>query len=539
MVSPSDMLDPATVALSSCSVKGFRLEEEQGGVTSVLPQKRVPSVCGLVVDEHVQHWRLDLPEEGVSSEMAHGCHETQLQEDLAFDACSPEVWLSSWEQQLTTWRSLVSTPKTLQCALGVQLERYPSTQTRVPFTPLKVKHRRGMARPLLNSFWHTLTRQVPSPLMLTHIVTTRCNYSCNFCSFADSLNAKHQELTLEEVRGVYATMGSNLNVIVYSGGETTLHKQLEDIIEAAYELTPVQSVYIISNAWNPERLLQITHRIMQRCPELHLTWSLSIEGFKAYNNQVRFTKAHHIDAWQHTIDTLFALKHVRETFGYTHLDVQLCTVCTPENHAFLPLWYAMVKDVLRPDKWNLNLMRRSVQMTESALPTFQERRKQASLEPFEQTYIQLTEQLKQDVLQGTLEFMYHTQTPMEGAMKASLDLLSQQENRHQLQGLPSLFCCRAGTQGAYLGSQGEVAGCEEFAMHPSKDYLYGNIRDYQGDFQALWHSTHAQALRQLTHRAPQCQGCSLESQKNYPSALVSLPRLLDAYQLAQTMLSSP
>jgi hypothetical protein len=175
-------------------------------------------------------------------------------------------------------------------------------------------------------------------------------------------------------------------------------------------------------------------------------------------------------------------------------------------------------------------------MSESQLPSFEARRQKHALEPFEATYVRLTEQMKTDALSGKLGFVYHTRTPMEGAMKAALDLLSQQENRHQLQALPSLFCCKAGTQGAYLGSQGEVAGCEEFAMHPSQAYQYGNIRAYQGDFQALWHSPHAQELRRLTNRAPQCQGCSLESQRNYPSALVSFPRLLEAYQLAQKLL---
>lgn len=418
-------------------------------------------------------------------------------------------------------------------ALGVDLTRYQWVEDRPVFSPLAVRKNRGMGGPLVRSYWHNLTNQVADPVMLTHIVTTRCNYSCPFCSFADSLNAKKNELTLEEIRTAYTTIGNNLNVIVYSGGETTLNRDLEAIIEAAYELTPVQSVYIISNAWKPDRLLEVTHRIMQTCPDLHLTWSLSIEGFADYNNAVRATKHPEWDAWRNTIDTMVALKTIRERYGYTQLDVQLCSVCTPDNHTTLDAWYEMVRDVLQPDKWNLNLMRRSVQMSDDQLESFESRRQRRDLEPFEQTYIHITERLRRDVLDGSLGFLYHTRTPMEGALKAALDLLSQEENRRQITEQPSLFCCRAGTQGAYIGSEGEVAGCEEFAMHPSGDYLYGNLRDTQGNFRAIWRSEKAQALRALTNQAPQCRGCTLESQRNYPSALVTLPRLVDAWRLAK------
>ncbi|MBK9206614.1 MAG: hypothetical protein IPL73_30230 [Candidatus Obscuribacter sp.] len=67
---------------------------------------------------------------------------------------------------------------------------------------------------------------------------------------------------------------------------------------------------------------------------MHLTWSLSIEGPKSLNNELRYTKGRSWDAWQNTIDTMEALKAIRERFDYKQLDVQLCTVCSPNNAAF-------------------------------------------------------------------------------------------------------------------------------------------------------------------------------------------------------------
>ncbi len=417
--------------------------------------------------------------------------------------------------------------------LGVDLSRYPSVLSRESFAPIETRQNRSIAKPILRGLASQLLRQTPDPVMLTQILTSRCNYSCGFCSFADTLNARHQELSMAGIEKLYSTIGQNLNVIVYSGGETTLNKNLPEIIEAAYRLTSVKSVYIISNAWKPDLLLQITHRVMQRCPDLHLTWSLSIEGPKATNNSIRYTRAENWDAWQNTIDTLEGMKAIREEFGYQQLDVQLCTVCSPGNVDVLDAWYESIRDDLQPDKWNLNLLRKSVQMSAHEMASFEDRRASQKLEPFEAKYLEMTERVRTDVLSGRLKFLYHTASHEDGALKSAVDLISQEENRRTLRQEPLQFCCKAGGLGAYIGSEGVVSGCEEFAHNPRENKAYGNLLDYDYDFQALWHSETASRFRKQTGKAPECFGCTLESQRNYPSILISFKSLLKARQLAK------
>jgi len=416
--------------------------------------------------------------------------------------------------------------------LGVNLALYPAVLHRPTFREIVSRQNRNIALPLLRAYGAKALGKVPDPLMLTHIVTTKCNYTCSFCSFADSLNTKTNELTLDEIEAVYTTIGNNLNVIVYSGGETTLNKNLPEIIEAAYRRTPVKSVYIISNAWKPNRLFEITHQVMQRCPGLHLTWSLSIEGPKEYNNLERKTKADVWDAWQNTVDTLEGLKFIRQRYNYHELDVQLCTVCSPGNEHLMDTWYETVRDELQPDKWNLNLMRRSVQMGDHQLASFDERRQRHQYEPFEQKYLEITERVRTDVLNGKLKFLYHTQNPMDGALKSAVDLISQEQNRSTVRQTPEAFGCQAGFTGAYIGSEGEVSGCEEFAHNPNDNKSYGNLRRAGLDFQVVWRSTRANLLREKTGKANECHGCTLESQRNYPSILVSLKTLAKAAKLA-------
>src|SRR5262249_12683953 len=151
-------------------------------------------------------------------------------------------------------------------------------------------------------------------------------------------------------------------------------------------------------------------------------------------------------------------------------------------------WYETVRDVLKPDKWNLNLMRKSVQMSSHELASFEARRASQSVEPFEAKYLEITERVRADVLSGKLKFLYHRRTPEDGALKSAVDLISQEENRRTLRQEPLQFCCKAGGFGAYLGSEGNVSGCEEFAHNPVANKSFGNVRDVNYDFQALWRS---------------------------------------------------
>lgn len=411
-------------------------------------------------------------------------------------------------------------------------EQYPTIIERNIYRAIVSKQQRSLGKSLAKSYAFGVTPVVTPPMMLTHIVTTRCNYSCHFCSFADSLNNKTNELSLEEIEKAYESMGNNMNVIIYSGGETTLRKDLAEIIEAAYRLTPVKSVYIITNAWKPDRIFELTHRIKQRCPELHLTWSLSIEGPAEYNNSIRHTKAKNWDAWQNTIDTMNGLKLMRQEFDYQELDIQLCTVCTPDNHEMMGEWYDSIKNDLKPDKWNLNLMRKSVQMNGSELESFEARRQKNQLEAFEETYLNITKQVRKDVLNGDLQFLYRTSSALEGAMKSAVDLISQSENRKIIQQKPLGFKCCSGSTGAYIGSEGEVSGCEEFANNPIDYKGMGNLRNHDYDFMKIWRSKRADKIREQVNNSKECNGCTLESQHNYPSILMSPSMLTKATGLA-------
>jgi MoaA/NifB/PqqE/SkfB family radical SAM enzyme len=171
-------------------------------------------------------------------------------------------------------------------------------------------------------------------------------------------------------------------------------------------------------------------------------------------------------------------------------------------------------------------------MSEHDLPSFDKRRAKRDLEPFEAKYLEITQRVKDDVLSGQLKFLYHTTTPEDGALKSAVDLISQEENRRTVVEEKSQFCCKAGSLGAYISSEGELSGCEEFAHNLRDNKSFGNLRDADFNFQTLWHGEKAKTHREQVGKARECHGCTLESQRNYPSILVSFNTLIKAKQLA-------
>lgn len=80
----------------------------------------------------------------------------------------------------------------------------------------------------------TITKELDSLIYLT---TFRCNGSCSFCCFKNSINKKFDELSLDEVKKVISHLPP-LKDFSISGGEPFLRKDLVEICKAFEKLGP-------------------------------------------------------------------------------------------------------------------------------------------------------------------------------------------------------------------------------------------------------------------------------------------------------------
>lgn len=159
------------------------------------------------------------------------------------------------------------------------------------------------------------------PLNMVFAVTYRCNSKCQSCNIwmytkkaykprdgetwpydATQLESR-PELTLDEYKRVFESMGTSPFYLTFTGGEPFLREELEDIVAAAYERCRPRAITIPTSGmyWKttPERV----HEIARRCPGADLILNISMDGIGEEHDRIRGVRGNY-DLALKTLDKL-------------------------------------------------------------------------------------------------------------------------------------------------------------------------------------------------------------------------------------------
>ena len=110
------------------------------------------------------------------------------------------------------------------------------------------------------------------------VVTYKCNARCEMCYIW-----RYPSRTRDEIRpSRLASLPSNQRLIVISGGEPTLRRDLVDLVEVLYEKTA--RLQLISNGTFPGKLLALAKAYPR------MSFRLSIDGIGERHNEIRGIK---------------------------------------------------------------------------------------------------------------------------------------------------------------------------------------------------------------------------------------------------------
>lgn len=109
-------------------------------------------------------------------------------------------------------------------------------------------------------------------------VTGRCNAKCTMCFYAEDMDKKEKDLTFGEIKKLSESAGE-FNRLWLSGGEPTLREDLPQIIEMFYNNNKIKDVNMPTNGLKPDRVVEWIKYIREKCPDLNLTISVSVDGF--------------------------------------------------------------------------------------------------------------------------------------------------------------------------------------------------------------------------------------------------------------------
>src|SRR5437773_12419556 len=120
---------------------------------------------------------------------------------------------------------------------------------------------------------------------LIFFVTSHCNATCDSCFYWDELNRPGDLQWSEIVKLSQST--PHITDLWFSGGEPTLRRDLEDIIDLFVRNNGVRHINLPTNGLKPSRIYEIADRCLTRNPGLQLHVNIALDGLTDYHDNLR------------------------------------------------------------------------------------------------------------------------------------------------------------------------------------------------------------------------------------------------------------
>ena len=182
----------------------------------------------------------------------------------------------------------------------------------------------------------------------THFITSVCNARCAHCFYP--INAGKQELTLEEIDRLAQSLPP-IRLLLISGGEPFLRRDLPEVIRIYYERCGFWDASIPTNGFGPEEVVRSAEKICGFDPDLSLGVSVSIDGFREFHDRMRAVPG----LYDRALSTLEALQELSKRTP--NLTVGVTTVQMRENQGELGAFCEFIHEKYRPSHHALGLIR--------------------------------------------------------------------------------------------------------------------------------------------------------------------------------------
>ena len=312
-------------------------------------------------------------------------------------------------------------------------------------------------------------RRLEEPLSLTFFVTYKCNTRCQHCFYWQELG-KNRELQLFEIEKIVRSFRNRLTTITLTGGEPFLRDDLVEICSLFYKIRGVKKINIPTNGLMPDVIYAKSKEILQKT-NVFLSIVVSLDDLNEKHDNMRGAKG----AFNKAVQTVKLLKKLENAIPNFKVSVQ--TVISNLNiESLKSLSYFVSKEL--DVHHGFQIIRESKKgvfgLDKNIINTFGPPDKDYQMPPIEKlkyvnTIINEYEKESDQLLNRIQELK----------REYTLDILT---------GKKAVMHCLAGKIDGILYPNGDVALCE--VVIP-----FGNLRDYDLDFNKLWNSVEANKMR--------------------------------------------
>ena len=329
-------------------------------------------------------------------------------------------------------------------------------------------------------------------------ITDTCNFRCRTCFYASTMDTRKangsHELSLGEIKKISSSIGSIKNLLI-SGGEPFLRDDLPEICEIFYQQNNICHIHLPSNGFYTHKIINYTRAILNKCPNIHLTIGLSLDGHQTTHEMIKNVKG----CFDNTVETAKSLADLKNEFD--NLELYIITVVTNTNMNEIINLGEFVKNNLPVDGHGPSPLRGI---------------------PYDKT---VSAPLYKDWHEFAMKFIpYHYYWAKKNNAIKSLSFIATNRIRYLygvytrvLKGRKLPFKCQAGNTIGVLEPNGDVKFCE-------LDDAIGNVRSTNYDFKKIWLSGKANNKRKQTRQCSCTHACFLT-----PSIARSLPASVKSF----------
>lgn len=303
------------------------------------------------------------------------------------------------------------------------------------------------------------------PAYFLYFITGKCQLKCQHC-FYHLRDHSNNELRLEEIEKFSRSMG-RIPFLLLTGGEPFLYGNFEKVPEIFYRNNGVRTIAIPTNGYSTDIILQKAEKMLQNCPEIGFTINVSLDGIGPIHDKIRQREGSFVKA----VETCKKLVVLRKT--YKNFDVGVCTVISSLNQHQLREIYDFVSKDLDIRIWAPFLTRGFPRNPETAL---------VDMELYKNNTAFMKNEINDKKYKEYTRLLLSPWHTAKNAVRRNVIYKIKTQNKRS-------GACYAGRLMGVMFPNGEIKPCE------LREETFGNIRDFNYDFSAVWTSEKAEMIR--------------------------------------------
>jgi MoaA/NifB/PqqE/SkfB family radical SAM enzyme len=313
-----------------------------------------------------------------------------------------------------------------------------------------------------------------------------CNSRCNTCRI---WKKKAHNLSVDEYKRIFRSVGKSPYWITFSGGEPFLRNDIVEIVKGIYQISRPRIINIPTNGLLVSTIVEKTAAIAEACPKAQIIINVSLDGIEGQHDEIRNVPGNYKKAVS-TFNKLKALK-------LKNLSVGIHTVISRFN---VDSFYSVANELMRlnPDSYITEIAEERVELDTVGM----------DITPTKVAYKSAIDYLIHRIKNGKYEGMNKITMAFRieyyGLVKAIM--------RDERQVIP----CYSAVASCQISPEGDLWGC------CVKAKPLGNLRKNHYNFRKTWFSPAAKLERRSIHKK-ECW-CPLANAA-YTNMLMHIPTL--------------